>query len=82
MVSVAAGKYGIVAVVPITSKTDKQSVDVTLASWHDAGLLRPSVARVHRLTTIIQSKLGTKLGVVAVQDITCLKRSMRQFLEL
>jgi len=82
VVSAAIGKHGIVAVVPVTSKTDKQSVDIIMTSWRDSGLLRPSVARVHRLSTILQSKLGAYLGTLGLDDTKELKKSMRQFLEL
>ena len=82
VVSGAIGKHGIVAVVPITSKTDKQSIDVTMISWRNSGLLRPSVARVHRLSTILQSKLGSYLGTLALDDTKRLKESTRQFLDL
>jgi mRNA-degrading endonuclease toxin of MazEF toxin-antitoxin module len=82
VVSASIGKHGIIAVVPVTSKTYKQSIDSNITSWGDSGLLRPSVARVHRLSTILQSKLGTYLGALESDDTKELKESMRQFLAL
>lgn len=51
------GQHKIVAVVPISSKNTFEEVDVALHHWSNEGLLKPSVARVHRLTTILQSDL-------------------------
>lgn len=75
-------EHGIIAVVPVSSKTEKQSVDCVVASWRTAGLARPSVARVHRISTLLESKLGAYLGALTEDDTTRLKASIKKFLDL
>lgn len=76
------GRYGIIAVVPVFSKLSMESVDFSVNDWQDAGLLKPSIARVHRLTTLLLMDLGTQLGTLNTVDHEQLKKSLRSFLNL
>ncbi|MGC1176889.1 MAG: type II toxin-antitoxin system PemK/MazF family toxin [Candidatus Saccharimonadales bacterium] len=76
------GPHNAVAVVPISSKMTRTPVDVMLNDWQEAGLMKPSIARVHRLTTMLQSDLASQLGVLGLVDIHALKRSLRNLLQL
>ena len=82
VVSKSYGEYGVVAVVPLSSKTEVETVDIDISGWLSAGLVAPSVARVHRLTAILQSRLITEMGVLNASDIKKLQESMRTFLGL
>jgi mRNA-degrading endonuclease toxin of MazEF toxin-antitoxin module len=82
VVSLPYGEFNIVCVVPISSKAVKSDVDLTVTAWQDAGLSRPSVARVHRLTTMLQSDLVAELGRLDPEDSGRLKQKLREFLDL
>ena len=82
VVSKPYGKHNIVAVVPISSKDVSQPVDVSLSGWNQSGLLRPSTARVHRITTIEESKLISALGPINLKDKNSLKQALFKFLSL
>lgn len=82
VVSKPQGEHSVVAVVPITSQLTQEAVDVHLGDWGNSGLLKPSIARTHRLTTIISKKLITKIGSLAENDIKQLQNSLRKYLEL
>ena len=82
VVSKPFSKFGIIAIIPISSKATLQTVDVTLGEWKSAGLARASVARVHRLTTMLQSDLIAELGQLSTKDVKALKTSIQKFLDL
>lgn len=75
------GQHKILAVVPITSKNTLEEVDVVLHHWSNEGLLKPSIARVHRLTTMLQSDLIAELGELAHDDQQNLRSAIRQMLD-
>jgi len=82
VLSLAQSKHKIVAVVPVSSRLILEGLDVVLGGWKQEGLLRPSVARVHRLTTLLQSDLRSEIGVLEPDDIRLLQDEMRKFLSL
>ncbi len=76
------GKHGIVAVVPISSKPQRVAIDTPINKWSDTGLVRPSVAWVHRLTTVMQAGLSEELGILDPADQQHLRASLRSLLQL
>jgi mRNA interferase MazF len=82
MVSLPQGKHNVIAVIPLSSKPKQEAVDVILSHWENEGLIKPSVARVHRITTMLQSDLLTELGQLVESDIKALKESMRTYLNI
>ena len=52
----------------ITSVLRSGALDVKLADWSQAGLAKPSVARLDRLVTAEKSVLGRRLGVLSIAD--------------
>ena len=74
--------HKVVAVVPISSKLNPETVDVAINDLGAAGLLKPSVAQTHRLGTLLQSDLITQLGTLNVVDASKLQQSIRSFLGL
>ena len=82
VVSLPQSTHKIVAIIPVSSKAKREDVDIILKDWKDEGLLKPSVARVHRLTTLLQSDLLTELGTLHDDDAQALQNSMRNFLNL
>lgn len=82
VISKPQGKYHIIAIVPISSKPKETSVDTSIQHWQQAKLTRPSVTRVHRLTTILQADLVAYLGALSSVDARALQKSLRGFLNL
>ncbi len=76
------GRHKILAVIPISSKSTLEDVDIILRNWSDEGLLRSSIARVHRLTTMLQSDLIAELGELSQDDKQSLQDALRQLLNL
>jgi len=82
VVSLPYGEHGILAVVPLSSRARPESVDFAISNWREAGLAKPSTARVHRVATILQSKLASRLGSLKEDDVDKLQQSIRSFLGL
>jgi mRNA interferase MazF len=82
VVSAPSGQHNLVIVIPLSSQTKRQPVDRALAHWRNAGLVKPTVARVHRLTTMSQADLTSELGVLNTSDIEQLKTALRSLFQL
>ncbi len=81
-VSKPYGKHDVVIVIPVSSQLIQSEVDVCINDWQHSGLLKPSVARVHRLTSILRADLIEKIGEMSQKDQTALLESLKQLLEL
>ena len=57
----------------VTSVLRSGPLDVTLADWRLAGLLKPSVARLDRLVTAEKSIFIRRLGVLSTVDLTTVR---------
>lgn len=82
VVSEPYGQYHVVAIVPVSSKSDRETVDLSLSCWESEGLIKQSIARTHRLTTMLQSDLNAELGILDSKDMKNLQSSLRKFLNL
>jgi mRNA interferase MazF len=82
VISQPHGTHKIIAIVPVSSKLQREDIDVGLAGWNDSGLLKPSVARVHRLTTMLQADLIAELGVLTDKDTKAIQNSLKKLLNL
>lgn len=76
------GIHNITAVVPVSSKNQQVSVDVTLQDWQQAGLINPSVARVHRISTMLQADLVSQLGELSSSDKIAITTAIKKLLSL
>jgi mRNA-degrading endonuclease toxin of MazEF toxin-antitoxin module len=76
------GKHNVIVVIPLSSKPKQVDVDTVISDWKSAGLVNNSVARVHRLTTILQSDLLSELGTLSLKDIETLKGTIRELFSL
>lgn len=76
------GRYNVIAVAPISSKSKCETVDVKLSDWQSAGLIKPSIARVHRVTTLLQLDLISQLGVLTNSDKKAMRLALKELLEL
>lgn len=82
VVSKPYSKHEVIAAIPISSKINLASVDFNVSGLQNAGLLKASVAQVHKLNTVLQSDLITQLGSLEENDIKKLKDSLRKYLVL
>jgi mRNA interferase MazF len=76
------GEHKIVMAVPLSSQPELEDVDVTLESWENSGLTKPTVARVHRLTASVGSNVLELIGQLDSLDADKLNQGLRQLFEL
>lgn len=57
-----------VVVARVTTQRYFTTHDVAIAQWRAAGLLAPSVVRLHKLATLDKSVLGRVLGALEAAD--------------
>lgn len=82
VVSKPYGRYNIVTVVPVSASTGQEEVDIKLLEWQKAGLVGPSIARVHRLSALLQSELTSQLGILSEKDQANLLEALNKLLGL
>ncbi len=82
VISKPQGIHKVLAVIPVSSKIKLEEVDIAIKQWSQTGLIRPSVARVHRLTTILQSDIIAELGELAAEDKQNLRKALERFLDI
>lgn len=68
--------------IPISSSTNAESIDIVLENWQANGLLKPSVARVHRLSAILQEDLLEEIGSIDAKHQEAIKLALRKLLEI
>ena len=71
-----------VVVCRITSVLRSGPLDVTLADWLQAGLAKPSVARLDRLVTAEKTILGRSLGTLSPADEAAVRNTWNQHMRL
>lgn len=54
----------------VTSQSALTQFDVQLDDWRQAGLLLPSVVRLHKIATLEKNLVDRKLGVLTANDWT------------
>ncbi len=81
VISKPVGSYGVIAIVPISAQAKPEVVDIAITDWDTAGLIKPSTARVHRLTTVLESSLVSQLGAMSQKDASALQQAIKQFLD-
>ena len=62
----------------VTTQPRSTSHDIPIANWKHAGLLAPSVVRLHKLATIAKSRVRKQLGVLAAGDRNQVAAALRQ----
>ncbi|BAY39518.1 hypothetical protein NIES2111_38940 [Nostoc sp. NIES-2111] len=55
-----------VVVARITSQITQTAFDVEISEWQQAGLMRPSVVRLHKINTVEKRLLERQLGTLAI----------------
>ena len=57
-----------IVVARVTSQVARTSYDIEVSDWQQAGLMLPSVVRVHTLATLEKSLVERRLGVLTTND--------------
>jgi mRNA-degrading endonuclease toxin of MazEF toxin-antitoxin module len=66
----------------ITSAIRTRPLDVILADWKQAGLAKPSIARLDRLVTAEKTVLGRHLGALSAADQSAIRSAWNQHMRL
>ena len=66
----------------VTSVPRSGPLDVILLDWKQAGLAKPSVARLDRLVTAEKTILGRRLGVLSAADQLVIRSAWNQHMRL
>ncbi len=62
----------------VTTQPKNSLFDISLANWQQAGLLAPSIVRVHKLATIAKSRVMKRLGTLTSSDRQQVAPAFRQ----
>lgn len=76
------GKRPILMAIPISSSAQAETVDVVLENWKVNGLLKPSVARVHRLSAILEQDLLEVVGTIDSKHKDAIRSAMKELLRI
>ena len=67
-----------IVVARVTSQVARDQFDIELKEWGSAGLLLPSIARVHKLATLEKRLVERRLGVLTGDDWTRVSRLIQR----
>jgi mRNA interferase MazF len=62
----------------VTTQSYQSPFDITVQDWREAGLLAPSVVRLHKLATIEKRLVRRKLGRISGSDWSGVQALVRQ----
>jgi mRNA interferase MazF len=62
----------------VTTQSRATPYDVTLAGWQQAGLLAPSIVRLHKLATLAKTRIHRQLGILEANDRQQVAAVLRQ----
>lgn len=66
----------------ITSAAQAGPLDIPISDWRQAGLAKPSIARLNRLVTAEKTLLGRRLGELTPGDAAAIRTAWNQHLRL
>ncbi|MGB2842106.1 MAG: type II toxin-antitoxin system PemK/MazF family toxin [Halobacteriota archaeon] len=67
-----------ILVARITSQDVDTDYDVRLTEWEQAGLLLPSVVRLHKLATLQKALVERQLGTLTLKDLSKVRAKLQQ----
>lgn len=70
-----------IVVARITGQIARTTFDVELVEWRKAGLLLPSVVRVHKLATLEKRLVERRLGALTARDWAQIRAKIQQLWE-
>ena len=69
-----------ILVARVTSQAARNQFDIEIEQWRQAGLLLPSIVRVHKLATLEKGIVGRRLGVLANNDWNRVRQAAQRLL--
>jgi mRNA interferase MazF len=66
----------------VTSVSYSGALDIVLQDWQQAGLLKPSVARLDRIVTADRKVFMRRLGILTARDIVAIKDAWNRHMQL
>lgn len=82
VISLPRSTFKITTVIPVFSNEAYEDIDVNLVEWQKAGLIKKSVAKIYRMTSMAQTDLLEEIGRLDEADIRLIKIALNQHLEL
>lgn len=76
------GRRRILMVIPISSSSKAETIDVVVKSWKEVGLLKPSVARLHRLSAMLEDDLLEQIGLIDIKHQAAIKSALKELLSI
>jgi mRNA interferase MazF len=67
-----------VLVARVTTQSGQHDHDVAIQDWKDAGLLAPSIVRLHKLATLDKILVQRRLGCVQTEDRAAISSAIRR----
>jgi len=71
-----------VLVARVTSQSRTDTFDVEITNWRNAGLLLPSIARLHKLATIEKALIVRTLGKLHITDRTTVAQTFEKLFDV
>jgi mRNA interferase MazF len=65
-----------------TSQPRQTEYDITVEDWQSAGLLKPSIIRVHKITTLETKLVKRKMGQLSAKDLSNLSSCLRKLFDV
>ena len=62
----------------MTSQTTRTVFDVEIVEWQQAGLLRPSAVRLHKVNTLEKRLVERRLGILESSDWAQVREKIQQ----
>ena len=82
IVSQPHGRFQAVMAIPVSTQPDRTDVDILLNDLAGTGLLKPSVARIHRLSATASSQILEEIGVVNDKHQQAIRSGLLKLFEL
>lgn len=82
IVSKPRGSFKTVMAIPISTQTDQTDIDILIHDLSGTGLLKPSVARVHRLAATAGSQILEEIGLISVENQQAIQLALKKLLNL
>lgn len=67
-----------IVVARVTSQATRTPLDVELMGWQQAGLLIPSVIRVHKVATLEKGLVMRRLGTLQASDLDQVRKILKR----
>ena len=66
-----------IVVARVTSQITRTDFDIEIIEWQQAGLVRPSVVRLHKVNTIEKRLFARHLGILTFNDWTQVRERIK-----